>query len=102
MLAEPGAAQVRAIVEEVRPDTILTFGPDGMTGHQGHMDVCRWATEAFETAGKPGARLYYATQTPAFVAEVVPAASPTNDHGFEIIAGDRDWSGAAVAVVAAS
>ena len=53
--------------------TILTFGPDGMTGHQAHMDVCRWATEAFEAAAKPGARLYYATQTPEFVAEVVPA-----------------------------
>ena len=72
-LDEAGAAQVLAIVAEVQPDTILTFGPDGMTGHQAHMDVCRWATEAFEAAAKPGARLYYATQTPEFVAEVVPA-----------------------------
>ena len=71
-LDEAGAAQVRAIVEEVQPDTILTFGPDGMTGHQGHKDVSRWATEAFEAAGKPGSRLYYATQSPEFVADVVP------------------------------
>jgi len=67
-----GAPQVRAILAEVQPDTVLTFGPDGMTGHQGHMDVCRWTTEAFAAAAKPGARLYYATQTPEFVAEVVP------------------------------
>ena len=53
-LDEAGAAQVLAIVAEVQPDTILTFGPDGMTGHQAHMDVCRWATEAFEAAAKPG------------------------------------------------
>jgi len=72
-LDESGAAQVRAIVEEVAPDTILTFGPDGMTGHQGHKDVSRWATEAFEAVGKPGARLFYATQSPEFVDEVVPS-----------------------------
>ncbi|MEP6758177.1 MAG: PIG-L family deacetylase [Actinomycetota bacterium] len=77
-LDEAGAAQVWAIVDEVQPDTILTFGPDGMTGHRGHMDVCRWATEAFEAAAKPGARLYYATQTPEFVAEVVPAIERFN------------------------
>jgi LmbE family N-acetylglucosaminyl deacetylase len=71
-LDEAGAAQVRAIVEEIRPDTILTFGPDGMTGHQGHKDVSRWATEAFDAVGKPGASLYYATQSPEFVRDVVP------------------------------
>jgi LmbE family N-acetylglucosaminyl deacetylase len=67
-----GAAQVRAIVEEIQPDTILTFGPDGMTGHQGHKDVSRWATEAFDAVGAPGSRLFYATQSPEFVADVVP------------------------------
>jgi LmbE family N-acetylglucosaminyl deacetylase len=72
-LDEAGAAQVRAIVEEIQPDTILTFGPDGMTGHQGHMDVSRWATEAFEAVGAPGSRLFYGTQTPEFAAEVVPS-----------------------------
>jgi len=77
-LDEAGAAQVRAIVAEVQPDTILTFGPDGMTGHQGHMDVCRWTTEAFAAAAKPGARLYYATQTPEFVADVVPLIEQFN------------------------
>jgi LmbE family N-acetylglucosaminyl deacetylase len=77
-LDEAGAAQVLAIVDEVEPDTILTFGPDGMTGHQAHMDVCRWATEAFEATAKPGARLYYATQTPEFVAEVVPEIEQFN------------------------
>jgi len=45
-LDEAGAAQVRAIIEDVQPDTVLTFGPDGMTGHVGHMSVCRWTTDA--------------------------------------------------------
>jgi LmbE family N-acetylglucosaminyl deacetylase len=77
-LDEAGAAQVRAIVEEIQPDTILTFGPDGMTGHEGHKDVSRWATEAFEAAGKPGSRLCYATQKPAFLEEMVPLLEPFN------------------------
>jgi LmbE family N-acetylglucosaminyl deacetylase len=77
-LDEAGAAQVRALVEEIRPDTLLTFGPDGMTGHQGHKDVCRWTTEAFDAEGKPGARLFYATQTPDFVDEVVPKLEQFN------------------------
>jgi LmbE family N-acetylglucosaminyl deacetylase len=72
-LNEAGAEQVRAIVQEIDPDTVLTFGPDGMTGHQGHKDVSRWTTDAFRAFAKPSARLFYATQTPAFVAEVVPS-----------------------------
>ena len=44
---------------EVQPDTVLTFGPDGMTGHDDHKAVCRWATAAFEAVGsrRRGARL---------------------------------------------
>jgi LmbE family N-acetylglucosaminyl deacetylase len=72
-LDEAGAEQVRAIVQEIDPDTILTFGPDGMTGHQGPKDVSRWTTDAWRAVAKPGARLFYATQTPAFVLEVVPS-----------------------------
>jgi LmbE family N-acetylglucosaminyl deacetylase len=55
-----GAAQVRRIMEEVGPDTILTFGPEGMTGHVAHQDVSRWAGEAFGEVAKPGARLFHA------------------------------------------
>ena len=64
-----GAAQVLEIVAEVQPDTILTFGPDGMTGHVAHMSMSTWATDAFHAAAPPGARLHYATMTPAFVEE---------------------------------
>jgi LmbE family N-acetylglucosaminyl deacetylase len=65
-LDERGAAQVVSIVADVRPDTILTFGPEGMTGHQGHKDVHRWATAAFHAAAPAGSRLYHATYPPAF------------------------------------
>ena len=71
-LPETGAARVREIMADADPDTVLTFGPDGMTGHVGHMSVSRWATEAFDAVAKPGATLYYATQTPDWAEEIVP------------------------------
>jgi LmbE family N-acetylglucosaminyl deacetylase len=67
-----GFAKVRALMEETQPDTVLTFGPDGMTGHVGHMSVCEWSTRAFGEVAKPGATLHYATTTPEWAAEWVP------------------------------
>jgi LmbE family N-acetylglucosaminyl deacetylase len=48
------------LLEEVRPDTVLTFGPDGITGHPDHQTISAWTTKAFERAAPPGARLLYA------------------------------------------
>src|SRR3972149_4024697 len=42
-LPEGGYEKVRALVAEVRPDPILTFGPEGMTGPGAHRSVThRW------------------------------------------------------------
>lgn len=67
-----GYERVYAIMQEVDPDTVLTFGPDGMTGHVGHMSVCDWATRAFHETAKPGASLHYATTTPQWADRWVP------------------------------
>jgi LmbE family N-acetylglucosaminyl deacetylase len=60
--------RVTELMAEVQPDTVLTFGPDGMTGHDDHKAVSRWATEAFARVGRPGARILYATNTPEWLA----------------------------------
>jgi LmbE family N-acetylglucosaminyl deacetylase len=65
-----GTARVAAIIAEVQPDDILTFGPDGQTGHPDHLSVHRWTTAAFEQAAPPGARLHYS----------VVAAGPIEEH----------------------
>ena len=57
-----GLAVVGRLLDEIRPDTILTFGPDGMTFHPDHIAVSRWVTEAWRQRGRPG-RLLYATPT---------------------------------------
>jgi LmbE family N-acetylglucosaminyl deacetylase len=59
-----GASLVAEVIDDVRPDIVVTFGPDGMTGHPDHIAVSAWATEAWSTVGS-GA-LLYATKTATF------------------------------------
>jgi LmbE family N-acetylglucosaminyl deacetylase len=77
-LPEAGAGTVRAIMEEVKPDTVLTFGPDGMTDHEGHKSVSRWATEGFQQVAKQGAKIFYATTTPDWAERWVPVYNRFN------------------------
>jgi LmbE family N-acetylglucosaminyl deacetylase len=77
-LPEEGFERVRDLVASVQPDTILTFGPDGMTDHAAHKDVSRWATQAFREAGKPGSQIHYATVTPEWAEEFLPIWEPFN------------------------
>jgi LmbE family N-acetylglucosaminyl deacetylase len=73
--AQPHDAVVRhlaRIIGLVKPDTIVTFGPDGMTGHEDHQTTSAWATAA-HAAAAPGARLLYATTTEEFVDAWEPA-----------------------------
>lgn len=62
---ERGVAEVAAAIAETRPDVIVTFGPDGITGHPDHLAVHRWATDAWRRAGRGS--LLYATMTEAFL-----------------------------------
>jgi LmbE family N-acetylglucosaminyl deacetylase len=75
---EEGVEKVQRIIEEVRPMSVLTFGPDGMTGHTDHKAVCSWATEAFSRTAPGGARLFYATTTPEWADRFVPTMNRFN------------------------
>jgi LmbE family N-acetylglucosaminyl deacetylase len=74
-------AKIRALIEEAQPDSVLTFGPDGMTGHTDHKRVSAWTSAAFGQAAKPGARLYHATQTPEWADRFVPIMNRFNVFG---------------------
>src|SRR4051812_16420797 len=63
---EEPVAIVAALIEELKPDTLLTFGPDGGTGHTDHIAAHRWATLAHQRVAAPGCRLLYATKTTAW------------------------------------
>lgn len=53
--------RLAGLIADVRPDTVLTFGPDGVTGHPDHITVGRWAWIAARRAA-PGARVLRAAK----------------------------------------
>ena len=64
-------ARIRDLMAEVRPDTILGFGPDGTTGHLDHKATCRWALAAAASEGLAD-RVHWSTSTPEWYAVFNP------------------------------
>ena len=48
------ASLLCGFIEDVQPDTVLTFGPDGGTFHEDHIAVSRWTTLACRAAARHG------------------------------------------------
>jgi LmbE family N-acetylglucosaminyl deacetylase len=63
------------VIADVQPDTLLTFGPAGMTGHSDHVAVCRWSTLACEQVSSPP-RLLYATKSLEWTEQFFRQADP--------------------------
>jgi LmbE family N-acetylglucosaminyl deacetylase len=61
--AEEPVARLCELIDDVRPDTVLTFGPDGQTGHPDHRAVGAWTAAAFGKAAPAGARLLLSAVT---------------------------------------
>jgi LmbE family N-acetylglucosaminyl deacetylase len=57
-----GEAAVACLLADVRPDTVLTFGPDGQTFHPDHIAVHRWVVAAWARRGRRE-RLLLSTST---------------------------------------
>ncbi len=51
---------ITALVEKYKPDTIITFSPDGMTGHLDHAAVSVWARKVGDQLG---INVYYVIET---------------------------------------
>jgi LmbE family N-acetylglucosaminyl deacetylase len=49
-------SEVREILREVEPEIVVTFGPDGITGHEDHVAIGQAATLAFHTVREGGSR----------------------------------------------
>ena len=47
----PGRRRWRSCSRRSGPDTVLTFAPDGQTGHPDHIAVHRWTVEAVRRTG---------------------------------------------------
>jgi LmbE family N-acetylglucosaminyl deacetylase len=42
------------LLRELKPQVVMSFGPEGIYGHYDHLAVHRWATAAVELASDPG------------------------------------------------
>jgi LmbE family N-acetylglucosaminyl deacetylase len=62
-----GVGMVAPLIAELRPDLVVTFGPDGVTGHADHRAVSRWTTAAWRITGGR-VELWYAALPPGFLA----------------------------------
>jgi len=65
-----GVAQVEALIDEVEPDVIVTFGRDGITGHDDHRAVSAWTIAAWQAVRRRRLRaphLLVTALTPRFV-----------------------------------
>lgn len=80
-----GACAVARLLDEVRPDTVVTFGPEGMTGHPDHRAVSSWVSDAWRAAGAR-ARLLHARTTDAYADEFadIHAAVPVFADGLPL------------------
>jgi LmbE family N-acetylglucosaminyl deacetylase len=56
--------KITGIMRRIEPEIVITFGPDGISGHSDHITVGKAATKAFEkltAKGKGPRKLYYVT-----------------------------------------
>lgn len=49
-------------IDKYKVDTILTFPPDGLTGHEDHKAVCKWACRAAEKSLRT-VKVYFVVET---------------------------------------
>ncbi len=58
------AGKIADIMRQVEPEIVITFGPDGISGHTDHITMGKAATRAFKklaAEGKAPRKLYYVT-----------------------------------------
>lgn len=65
-------AEILAVVREARPQVMLTYGPDGVSGHPDHIAIGRFAGEAFRYADDVIA--LYTLAVPQSIAEAMGMA----------------------------
>lgn len=71
--ADEVAGRVMNIMRKVQPEVVITFGPDGISGHLDHKAIGKAATVAFDMLAKSSGgprKLYYVTIPESALAEV--------------------------------
>ncbi len=82
-IAEAADAIVE-LMNEVIPDTILTFGPDGITGHPDHVAISNWASHATKLFEGKKPRIFHTVLTEQRYKELVGDEGDVHDIFFNI------------------
>ncbi len=72
--AETIDADIRAALDRLRPDVVITFGPDGLYWHPDHIAVHERITAVVAAAGAAAPALFYVTMPPGQMRAVVEYA----------------------------
>ncbi len=70
--------RVRSLVDELKPNVLITWGPDGLSGHPDHRMISAITTQVFEEQGKlefNPQRLYYVAIPASVFRNIPPAAA---------------------------
>jgi LmbE family N-acetylglucosaminyl deacetylase len=76
------------LLRELKPQVLITFGPDGIYGHYDHIAIHRWATIAVHMAADPGCFPDPEICDPHQVSKVYHRAM-SNEHISAMAEGDR-------------
>ncbi len=62
---------VAELMGQIAPDTILTFGPDGFTGHPDHVTASKWAHQAARLQKPKKPNIFHSVITPQRYEELI-------------------------------
>jgi LmbE family N-acetylglucosaminyl deacetylase len=80
------------LLQDVRPEHVLTFAPDGQTGHSDHITVSRWVGLAVDALGSdtPRPRVLHARSSTEWLSRWRPVLEPLGVYmGFEPVSTPR-------------
>ncbi len=88
---EVAADQIARVLDEVQPQTVLTFGPDGFTGHADHRAVSHWVDLAVRrSTAAPQVLHAVATENALWVDEALTKDFGVYDEGWPRICSPED------------
>ncbi|GAA3385929.1 N-acetyl-1-D-myo-inositol-2-amino-2-deoxy-alpha-D-glucopyranoside deacetylase [Cryptosporangium minutisporangium] len=89
------AAELAAVIREVRPQVVVTYDPDGLYGHPDHIQAHRVTMRAIELASQPGEdgdawrvrKVYWPSEPRSLLARGIERFATSAENPF---AGERD------------
>lgn len=93
-------AEIQRLLEELKPDAVITFGPEGGTGHPDHRLVGDVVTEIVQRGGpNMPAALYYPSVPTERMSDAPPARPTVNSMSLQYLTvrvpyADRDFAAA--------